>query len=164
MCVSHGSSRRSASCKGARLITSRDRSVIALVALHGAASRKQLMELGHFTSVSRANRRLRLLCQSKFLRPTFIAIGPRQSETIYVLGPAGSTIAAEDCDLDLFELKRHSRRDPQRMYLEHHLGVLDVRLQAERLQGSMRLAKFLPNRNAVMNMRSIAVGVCSDAS
>ncbi len=136
-------SRSSPNSEGARRITQRDREIIADVALYGTASRSQLMELGHFSSISRANRRLRLLCEAKYLRRTFIATGPHQNETIYILGPAGAAIAAEECNLDLKELKRQASRTPQRMYLEHHLLVLSVRLQAREPWGNARLADFL---------------------
>jgi hypothetical protein len=126
-----------------RRVTERDREIIATVALHGAASRAQLMDLGHFSSPSRANRRLRLLWEAKYLRRAFIATGPHQNETIYVLGPAGATIAAEDCNLELVQLKRQASRAPERMYLEHHLLVLSVRLQAREVSGNVRLVDFL---------------------
>lgn len=128
---------------GIRRMTERDRMIIAAVALHGAASRAQLMELGYFTSVSRANRRLRMLSDDNFLRRTYVATGPNRSETVYILGTAGSHIVSEGCDLDPIELKRQTNRVPARMFLEHHLLVLSVRLLAERLTGGVRLAQFL---------------------
>ncbi len=128
---------------GARRVTKRDRQIISTVALHGAASRAQVMALGHFSSVSRANRRLRLLCGAKFLRRTYIATGPYLTEAIYVLGPAGASIAVEECDLDPTEMKRQGQRVPERMYLEHHLLGLSVRLLAARVGGGVQLVHFL---------------------
>lgn len=141
MSASRGSQSR-LNGRGARRITHRDRSIIAVVAQHGAASRDQLMALGLFTSVSRANRRLRLLCDARFLRRTYLATGPNRTETIYVLGQAGSSVAVEESDLDPTEMKRQGQRMPERTYLEHHLLGLSVRLDAERVTGGVRLVEF----------------------
>ncbi|BBO23184.1 MAG TPA: hypothetical protein DCQ94_06755 [Nitrospira sp.] len=127
---------------GVRL-TSRDRRVIGEIARYGAISRGQLMELGFFSSVSRANRRLRLLVEGKFLRRTFVATGPQQNSTIYVLGPAGVDVAVEDNSFDPIEMKRHGRRSPERMYLEHHLGVVSIRLVAIRESSDLRLLRYI---------------------
>lgn len=124
-------------------LTLRDRKVIGEVARYGAISRCQLMELGFFGSISRANRRLRLLVDGKFLRRTFVATGPQQNSTIYVLGPIGAEIAAEDCSFDPSEMKRHGLRSPERMYLEHHLGVVSLRLTATRVTTDLRLVRFV---------------------
>lgn len=124
-------------------LTHRDRKVIGEVARYGAISRCQLMELGFFGSISRANRRLRLLVDGKFLRRTFVATGPQQNSTIYVLGPIGAEVASEDCSFDLVEMKRHGLRSPERMYLEHHLGVVSVRLTAMRATTGLRLVRFV---------------------
>lgn len=114
----------SANCR----LTQRDRHVIALVALHGVASGSQLQRFGHFRSTSRRNRCLRRMFDAKYLRRTFVACGPYAAEAIYVLGPHGASVAAEQTGLDLTELRRQACRHPARMYLEHHLAVLDVRL------------------------------------
>lgn len=142
MSASHKPSKRGAQKSGVRL-TCRDRMVIGEVARYGAISRGQLMELGFFNSVSRANRRLRLLVQGRFLRRTFVAIGPQQNSTIYVLGPGGVEVAVEDHSFDPVEMKRHGLRSPERMYLEHHLGIVSVRLAAMRERGALRLAHFV---------------------
>jgi hypothetical protein len=112
-------------------LTARDRSLITMVALHGAASGRQLVALGRFGSVCRANRRLRLLFDGGYLRRTFVAAGAYAAETIYLLGSAGASVAAEETCLDYTELQRQGRRQPERMFLEHHLAVLAVRLAAE---------------------------------
>jgi len=101
------------------------------------------MELGHFGSVSRANRRLRSLADERFLRRAYVAAGPHQNATVYLIGPAGVEYAVEDCCLDPLELKRQSLRQRERMYLEHHLGVLSLRLVAERVAGGVQLVRFL---------------------
>lgn len=127
---------------GVRL-TCRDRMVIGEVARYGAISRSQLMELGFFNSVSRANRRLRMLADGKFLRRTYLATGPQQNATIYVLGPVGAEVAVEDYAFDPVEMRRHGRRSPERMYLEHHVGIVSVRLAAMREESELRLAHFV---------------------
>jgi hypothetical protein len=124
-------------------ITERDRAIIADVARYGAASRRHLMALGHFGSTSRANRRLRVLTERKYLRRTHVATGPNQNATIYLIGPAGTSIAVEDLCLDPIELKRQGQRSPERMYLEHHLGILSLCLTARRDAGDVRLRSFL---------------------
>lgn len=124
-------------------ITQRDRAIISDVARFGAASRAQLMELGHFRSVSRANRRLRLLTERKYVRRTFCATGACQAATVYVIGPEGTSVAVEDYCLDPVELRRQGHRMPERMYLEHHLGVLSLCLNARRTSEGIRLRTFL---------------------
>lgn len=123
-------------------ITARDRAILCDVALHGAASRVQLKELGHFGSPSRANRVLGRLANAKYLRRAYVATGPKQNATIYVIGPNGASIAVEDCALDPVEMRRHGQRRPERMYLEHHLGVLAIRLIARKVDGELRLSSF----------------------
>lgn len=124
-------------------LTNRDREVIAIIALHGCASRSQLMALGHFGSVSRANRRLRRLFDKKYLRRTQVAVGPCSLETIYLLGPAAVPIAAELAVLDRLELARHSRRQPERAYLEHQLGILAVRISMLDVPDGIQIVQFL---------------------
>lgn len=109
-------------------LTPRDRDVIRLVALHGAATRNQLIGLGFFASVSRANRRLKHLFDTKHLRRAYIAAGANSVETVYVLGPMGVPIAAELAVIEKLELERQSRRQPERAYLEHQIGILAVRI------------------------------------
>ncbi|MBX3097874.1 MAG: replication-relaxation family protein [Fimbriimonadaceae bacterium] len=126
-------SQRDPSAKGR--LTTRDRALVQLVALSGAASRSQIMGLGFFESVSRANRRLRYLFDARYLRRTQLATGANSLETVYVLGPAGVLIAAELAVMERAELQRHAARQPERSYLEHHLGVLSLRLMANRPSG-----------------------------
>lgn len=124
-------------------LTCRDREVIKTIAFHGAASRGQLMALGHFKSVSRANRRLRQLFDCNYLRRTQVASGPYSLETVYLLGPKGVSIVAELAITNRLELSRHSQRPPQRTYLEHHLGVLSLRIAMQLTPSGIRLIEFL---------------------
>lgn len=113
-------------------LTERDRHLVQVVALSGAASRSQIMGLGFFESVSRANRRLRYLFDARYLRRTQLATGANSLETVYVLGPNGVPIVAELAAMERAELLRHASRQPERSYLEHHLGVLSLRLMVNR--------------------------------
>ena len=124
-------------------LTGRDRDVIKTVAFHGAASRGQLMALGYFKSVSRANRRLRRLFDCNYLRRTQIASGPYCLETVYLLGAKGVSVVAEAAITNRLELSRHSHRPPQRTFLEHHLGVLSLRISIQLTPPEIRLIEFL---------------------
>ena len=124
-------------------LTHRDRDVIKTVALHGAASRGQLMALGYFKSVSRANRRLRQLFDCNYLRRTQVASGPYSLETVYLLGAKGVSVVAEAAITNRLELSRHSQRPPQRTYLEHHLGVLSLRIAMQLTPPGTCLHEFL---------------------
>ena len=123
-------------------LTDRDRSLIRTVALHGAASRSQLATIGQFTSISRANRRLRALFDGNYLRRTYVASGPFSPEAVYILGPRGVPIAVEETNLDPIELARQSRRRPERMFLEHLLGVLSIRLELYQAPNSITVKEF----------------------
>ncbi len=123
-------------------LTERDREVIKIVALHGAASRRQLVDLGLFTSTSRANRRLRQLFDNRYLRRTKLATSLYSAETIYILGPNASQLVAEETGLDSIELARQARRQPERMFLEHHLSVLSVRLALRKETEDVRVSMF----------------------
>ncbi len=124
-------------------LTDRDRGLIKTVAFHGAASRGQLMALGYFKSVSRANRRLRQLFDCNYLRRTQVASGPYSLETVYLLGPKGVSIVAESAITNRLELSRHAQRPPQRSYLDHHLGVLSLRIAMQLTPHGTRLNEFL---------------------
>ena len=134
-------SHRDASAKGR--LTDRDRLVIQTVALHGAASRNHLMDLGFFTSISRANRRLRLLFDWKFLRRTMLASNPYSIESVYVLGRDGVAVARECTSIDSAELGRHAARQPERAYLEHQLGVLSLRIALMNVPDGVKVTQFL---------------------
>lgn len=125
-------------------LTERDRHLVQVVALSGAASRSQIMGLGFFESVSRANRRLRYLFDARYLRRTQLATGANSLETVYVLGPNSVPIVAELAVIERAELLRHASRQPERSYLEHHLGVLSIRLMVNRPSGEgLRPIQFL---------------------
>ncbi|MDQ2987312.1 MAG: replication-relaxation family protein [Armatimonadota bacterium] len=124
-------------------LTDRDGELIETVALHGAASRRQLMARGYFKSVSRANRRLRQLFDCNYLRRTHVASGPYCLETVYLLGPKGVAVVAESAITNRVELSRHSQRPPQRTFLEHHLGVLSLRIALELTPAGTHLKEFL---------------------
>ncbi|MDQ2986777.1 MAG: replication-relaxation family protein [Armatimonadota bacterium] len=101
------------------------------------------MAHGYFKSVSRANRRLRQLFDCNYLRRTQIASGPYCLETVYLLGPKGVSIVAESAITSRLELSRHSQRPPQRAFLEHHLGVLSLRISLQLTPPGARLNEFL---------------------
>lgn len=129
-------SQRDPSARGR--LTARDRDLVQTVALSGAATRSQLMGLGFFESVSRANRRLRYLFDARYLRRTQLASSANSLETVYVLGSASVPIVAELAVMERAELLRHASRQPERSYLEHHLGVLSLRLMVNRPSGDGR--------------------------
>lgn len=132
---------RSLAAKGR--LTSRDREIIATVALYGATTRSLLVCLGYFASVSCANRRLRFLFDRNYLRRTSIAAGPYTVETVYVLGTNSVDVAAQAGVLDREELVRQARRQPERAYLEHQLGVLSLRVMLCACPSEVRVTSFM---------------------
>lgn len=134
MSASHvASNRNRLKADGGRLVrlTERDLQLIESVALAGVATRRQIMELGFFSSVSRGNRRLRCLFDGGYLRRTFLSTGAYAAEAAYLLGPAGAPLLADRCGMDIVDVRKQAQRQPARMYLDHHLAMVEVRLAIE---------------------------------
>lgn len=112
-------------------LTERDLQLIESVALASVVTRRQIMELGFFSSISRGNRRLRCLFDGGYLRRTFLACDAYAAEAAYLLGPAGAPIVAERTGLDFADIRRQAQRLPARTFLEHHIAMVEVRLAIE---------------------------------
>jgi hypothetical protein len=114
----------------ALIITDRDLRLIRDIALSHVLSRDQVLGLGYFGSVSRANRRLRSLCEVGFLRSLAI---PFEHQRLYVAGSKAAAVVGERIAL-LLENRASSPR-----FLQHAHAVTDVRMALQKLsQGGWR--------------------------
>lgn len=73
-------------------LTKRDVLLVRDVALSHLLSRDQVIQMGYFTSITRANSRLRELVRAKFLTALTT---PFHAQTLYCAGPLASEIAGE---------------------------------------------------------------------
>jgi hypothetical protein len=92
----------------------------------------RFIELGYFTSVPRANARLRQLFDAGMLRRAFVAEGPVSAKCVYLVGPKAADVVAGELDIDRVDVLRQSRRDVASMFLSHSLASLDLRLAIRR--------------------------------
>lgn len=126
----------------ALLLTDRDKVILEQVARFGALTRDQLVRLGLFASKSRANERLGHLAKEELLRTIrqpLLAGGPR---LVYL--PSKPTGDGPD-------FSRASL-----LFLEHHLGVSDIRIAFER---STEVTRWLTDRE----LSRLKLGVVPDA-
>ena len=126
-------------------LTARDRQVLQEVQRHGAVTRHQLLRLKLFASKTRANDRLRRLAATGYLRARpqpLIAGGPR---LVYFPGPAltGSQV-------------RNHLRDSSELFLEHHLGIVDLRIAFEQ---HSKVLRWLSEKD----LAPLSLGVVPDA-
>ncbi|MBS1722965.1 MAG: replication-relaxation family protein [Armatimonadetes bacterium] len=100
-------------------LTSRDARLVRDLALSHVLSRDQLIGLGYFTSVTRANTRLRNLVASGLVRRTET---PFFSQSLYAAGPKAGVVTGERIGGIL------SGRSGSPRFLQHALCVNNVRL------------------------------------
>ena len=101
-------------------LTLRDARVVRDVALSHVLSRDQLIDLGYFTSVTRANSRLRDLKTAGFLRRIET---PFFGQGLYVAGSKAALVAGDPVGRLL------SNRTGSPRFLQHALAVTSVRIE-----------------------------------
>jgi hypothetical protein len=101
-------------------ITERDCTLIKDVALSHVLSRDQVIGLGYFHSVSRANVRLHTLVKSGFLA---ILQTPFHAQHLYIAGKKASDVVGSRI-ATLLATRRHTPR-----FLQHSLAVTSVRIK-----------------------------------
>jgi hypothetical protein len=108
--------------------TDRDRNLLSEVARLGLVTREHLVRLGFFSSKTRANERLKRLVAEGLLvsrvQP-LVAGGPR---LVYAVGPA----------LEASRARRRKLQETSPLFLDHELGLVDIRLAFERHTHVMR--------------------------
>lgn len=119
-------------------LRNRDRRLLSDLFLHRVVSRDQIIALGHFGSVPRCNNRLKHLLDHGYVRRYRHLARGSGSQALYCLGCNGAAIVSELLDLELEEVKLQAERCAPSMFLEHSLGLVDLRIlfgqTASRLQ------------------------------
>lgn len=100
-------------------LTQRDTRLVKDVALSHVLARDHVLRLGYFTSISRANRRLRILVENGYLRihPT-----PFFSQSLYWVGPSSRQVVGTHIETML----RGRVGSPR--FIQHSLAICEVRL------------------------------------
>lgn len=105
----------------------RDEELLCDLFTHRAMSREQLQAL-YFPSVVRANARLRLLFDHRFVARYYPPASPFGTQAVYSLGRAALPIVARRLELDLPEVARRARVSQTPTFIEHTLAVVDIYL------------------------------------
>lgn len=107
----------------------RDVAILTDIALHGVMSRDQVMKLGYFASIPRANARLCPMTSLKLLK-RLQRIELRDSrQSLYCT----TAKAADLLDERVANLVRDRKHTPR--FIDHSLMVVDVRVELQRLGG-----------------------------
>src|SRR5262249_3712032 len=139
-------SRRASMTGKAFALTERDKSIVAEVMRFGVITRQQLIRLRLFASKTRANERLRRLVNAGYLtarRQPLPNGGPR---LLYVPGPLATDAPAT----------RNRWRDVSELFIEHQLGLVDIRLAFEQ---ATTLLRWLTDKDLL----SVSLGIVPDA-
>lgn len=108
-------------------VTDRDRKLLANIALHQVMTREQIVKLGYFTSVQRANARLLELRKVGLLRTVRLNPSLETRQFLYaVAGPARDF-------LDSRVVALLSARSFTPRHVDHALAVVDVRIALQTL-------------------------------
>jgi hypothetical protein len=95
-------------------------------------SRDQIITLGYFGSVPRCNNRLKQLLDHGFVRRYRHLSRGSASQALYSLGGEGSILVSDRLDIELDEVVQQTRRDAPTLFLEHTLGLVDLRIEFTR--------------------------------
>ncbi len=101
------------------MITARDIKLVKDVALSHVLSRDQVIALGYFESVNRANRRLAALVKERSLR---VITTPFHSQRLYAAGEKAHEVVGEKIARIL------GNRSSSPRFLQHSLAVTNVRI------------------------------------
>jgi hypothetical protein len=112
------------------ILQQRDREIIKSIYSFRLLTRQQLQELFCINGTRRANQRLRKLYDHKYLSRYFLPTIRGSAKAIYYLGPKGAAIIADELgiDLNIVNRKRKSTSKLQELFLNHVLGLNDIRI------------------------------------
>lgn len=113
------------------VLQERDKRLLTDLFLHRTMSRDQIIALGFFGSVPRANNRLRKLLDHGFVRRHTHSARGSGSQALYRIGRAAAPCVASALDFPLDEVRWHAERDAPALFLEHTLGLVDLRIAFE---------------------------------
>lgn len=112
-------------------LTERDEELIRDVVSATVMTRDQVLALGYFSSLCRANTRLKELCQHGYLRRVEgTRLGSRQ--TLYAGDAKAASVVAPSMEKEEKEVAKRLRQAPGLLFLEHTLRITDVRIAALR--------------------------------
>ena len=123
----------------------RDEELLRDLFAHRAMSREQLQAL-HFPSLVRANARLRLLFDHRFVARYYPPASPFGTQAVYSLGRAALPVVARRLELDLPEVARRARVSQTPTFIEHTLAVVDIYLafrQAVQERAEVEIERWL---------------------
>lgn len=112
---------------GGMCLTKRDREILRDVFLQRAITRKQLMRLGHFTSLTSASERLRILFDHGFLERYPLATDLSTTELVYSVGFRAIPEIVSGLGVDKVEVKRCVSSGAP-LALAHAVAVTDARI------------------------------------
>ena len=112
----------------------RDRELLCDLFWQRAMSRGQLQRL-YFSSLVRANARLRLLFDHGFVTRYFLPAAPYGAQAVYSLGKAAIPAVARALELEEDEVKKQCRFSGTPTFLEHTLAIVEVRLALQEAAG-----------------------------
>ncbi len=112
---------------GAMCLTERDREILRDVFLQRAITRKQLMSLGHFTSLTSASERLRILFDHGFLERYPLATDLSTTELVYSVGFRAIPELVSGLGVDKVEAKRCVSSGAP-LALAHAVAVTEARI------------------------------------
>lgn len=105
----------------------RDEELLCDLFTHRAMSREQIQRL-HFPSLMRANARLRLLFDHRFVARHYPPAAPFGAQAIYSLGKAALPFVARRLELELPEVTRRARVSQTPTFIEHTLALVEIYL------------------------------------
>ncbi|MBI5708228.1 MAG: replication-relaxation family protein [Armatimonadetes bacterium] len=109
-------------------LRARDLKILADLFLHRVMSRDQLIALGYFGSVPRCNNRLRKLQDHGYVRRYCHLARGSGSQALLSLGRSAAAIIANHLELPEEDVRLQAGRDAPTMFLEHTLGLVDLRI------------------------------------
>lgn len=113
-------------------LTDRDRSLITEIFLHRALTRRHVIELAFFSSVSRANARLSALVQHGLLLRIPPPVCAGSGMAIYTAGPQSVPLIAAELNMLPSDVRRNLCQDARPRLLEHCLLIADIRCAFQR--------------------------------
>jgi hypothetical protein len=138
-------------------LTERDFRMVRDICLSHVVSRDQLIALGYFGSITRANTRLRTLCEGGLLKRLTTEF---HAQNLYMAGPRAKDIVGDRIAALL------SGRRPSPQFVQHALAVTDVRTRlmanysAWRFEPQVRQAFTWRGRQFEVRPDGVAIGSC----
>ena len=108
-------------------LTTRDRKLIEDVALHHVMTREQIVRLGYFSSVSRANRRLLRLVKAGCLSRVVVTTSAEPRKAVYRASKGLHSV------IDSRIVALLASRRTTAMQIDHSLAVVEVRIKLRAL-------------------------------